>query len=69
MRAEEALITLPISYDPVAMLDQLETQFNFSLKATHVRMQLAANCVNSLFSLWYNATHIFFSILKRTSDV
>ena len=69
VRPEEALITLPISYDPVAMLDQLETQFNFSMKATHTRMQLAANSVNSLFSsCTVNVIH-FFPCLKMTSDV
>ena len=61
VRAEEALITLPISYDPVAMLDQIETQFNFSVKATHTRMQLEANSVNSLF---FTLVQMFFSMLK-----
>ncbi len=39
IRPEDAIITLPISYDPVSMLDQLETQFNFSMKATHTKLE------------------------------
>ena len=38
VQAEESLITLPISYDPVAMLDQVETRFNFTMKAAHSKM-------------------------------
>lgn len=52
IRAEEALITLPISYDPAAMLDHLETQFTFSVKAAHARLESQSNNVSNLFSFF-----------------
>ena len=55
IRAEEALITLPISYDPAAMLDHLETQFTFSVKAAHARIESQSNNVSLILFTFFDA--------------